>query len=82
MRAILAAEIERYRAERAAREYAPLISSLRQHGEGVRRFEIDRFKSKVDGLDPDNTVGELMTPMAQMLVAINTGASPVGTPCL
>jgi glutamyl-tRNA reductase len=53
VRDIISAEIERYRAERAAREYAPLIASLRQHGEGIRRFEIDRFRARVDQLDPD-----------------------------
>jgi len=62
VREILAAEIERYRNERAAREYAPLIAKLRDHGEGVRRFEIDRFNAKLEQLDPDTrTLVEALT---------------------
>jgi glutamyl-tRNA reductase len=66
VREIISAEIDRYRAERAAREYAPLIASLREHGEGVRRFEIERFKSKVDGLDPDTR--QLVDALTQGIV--------------
>jgi glutamyl-tRNA reductase len=53
VREILAAEIERYRLERAAREVAPLVSSLRDLGEDVRRQELERFRSKLAKLDPD-----------------------------
>jgi len=53
VREILAAEIDRYRGERAAREVAPLITSLRELGEGVRQLEIERFKAKLAQLDPD-----------------------------
>jgi glutamyl-tRNA reductase len=53
VREILAAEIERYRDERSAREVAPLITSLRDLAEGVRQGEIDRFRAKVAQLDPD-----------------------------
>src|SRR5205085_10849069 len=37
----------------AAREVAPLITSLRELGEGVRQLEIERFKAKLAQLDPD-----------------------------
>ena len=53
MRAILAAEIERYRAERAAREVGPLVTALRETAEDARRNELDRFGSKLAKLDPD-----------------------------
>ncbi len=53
VREILAAEIDRYRGERAAREVAPLITSLRDLGEDVRRGEIERFKARLGQLDPD-----------------------------
>ena len=53
VREILAAEIERYRVERAAREVAPLVSSLRELGEDVRRQELERFRAKLAQLDPD-----------------------------
>jgi glutamyl-tRNA reductase len=53
VRAILAAEIERYRADRSGREVAPLVTSLREFGEGVRTGELERFRAKLDKLDPD-----------------------------
>jgi glutamyl-tRNA reductase len=53
VREILAAEIERYRAERAAREVAPLVAALRELGEDVRRTEYERFKARLAQLDPD-----------------------------
>ena len=53
VREILAADLDRYRSERAAREAAPLISALRAHGEEIRSNEIDRFAKKLAQLDPD-----------------------------
>ena len=53
VREILAAEIERYRADRTGRQVAPLVTSLRELGERVRTGEIARFRAKLDGLDPD-----------------------------
>jgi glutamyl-tRNA reductase len=53
VREILAAEIERYRADRAGREVAPLVTSLRDLGESVRTGELDRFRAKLEQLDPD-----------------------------
>jgi glutamyl-tRNA reductase len=53
VREILAAEIDRYRADRSGREVAPLVTSLRDFGEDVRAGEIERFRAKLDGLDPD-----------------------------
>jgi glutamyl-tRNA reductase len=53
VREILAAEIDRYRAERAAREVAPLVSALHGLGEDVRRQELERFRAKLAQLDDD-----------------------------
>jgi glutamyl-tRNA reductase len=53
VREILAAETDRYRADRAAREVAPLVSSLHEFGEDIRRGEIERFRAKLARLDPD-----------------------------
>lgn len=53
VRAILAAEIERYRAERAAREVGPLVTSLRELAEDVRQGELERFRAKLARLDPE-----------------------------
>jgi glutamyl-tRNA reductase len=52
VREIIATEIERYRAERAAREVSPLVTALRSLGEDVRREELERFRAKLDRLDP------------------------------
>ncbi len=54
VRAILAAEIERYRAERAAREVGPLVTALRDLAEDVRASEIERFRAKLAHLGPDD----------------------------
>jgi len=62
VRAILAAEIERYRADRAGREVAPLVTSLRDLGETVRTGELERFRSKLEQLGPDQrSVVEALT---------------------
>ena len=53
VREILGAEIERYRVERAAREVAPLVASLRELGDNVRQGELERFRAKLAKLDPD-----------------------------
>jgi len=53
VRSILAAEIERYRAERAAREVGPLVTSLRELAEDVRLGELDRYRAKLALLDPE-----------------------------
>src|SRR4051794_10954008 len=53
VREILAAEIERYRAERAAREVGPLVTSLREFAEDIRNGEMERFGAKLAKLDPD-----------------------------
>jgi glutamyl-tRNA reductase len=66
VRAILAAEIERYRAERAAREVGPLVTSLRELAEDVRRGELERFRSKLAKLDPE--ARELVDAITQGVV--------------
>jgi glutamyl-tRNA reductase len=53
VREILAAEVERYRADRSGREVAPLVTSLRDLGEDVRVRELERFRAKLERLDPD-----------------------------
>jgi glutamyl-tRNA reductase len=53
VREILAAEIDRYRAERAAREVAPLVAALHALGEDVRAGELERYRTKLARLDPE-----------------------------
>ncbi len=52
VRVIISDEIDRFRVERFAREVAPLISSLREHVEGLRAGELERAGAKLDALDP------------------------------
>jgi glutamyl-tRNA reductase len=51
VRAILAAEIDRYRAERAAREVAPLVTALYELGDDVRAQEMQRHRARLANLD-------------------------------
>lgn len=53
VREIIGEELERFQTDRAAREVAPLVTSLRDRAEGVRQSELDRFRSKLDVLDDD-----------------------------
>jgi glutamyl-tRNA reductase len=51
VRRIISAELERLRTERTGREVAPLVSALRSRGEDVRLAELDRFRSRLEGVD-------------------------------
>ncbi|HEV7523888.1 MAG TPA: glutamyl-tRNA reductase [Acidimicrobiia bacterium] len=66
VREILAAEIERYRAERAAREVGPLVTSLRELAEDIRSGELERYRSKLAKLDPE--ARELVDAITQGVV--------------
>ena len=52
VRRIISAELERLRTDRTDREVAPLVSALRSRGEDVRLAELERFRSKLEGVDP------------------------------
>jgi glutamyl-tRNA reductase len=52
VRRIIAAELERFRAEATAREVAPLVAALRARGEEVRLGELERYRAKLADLDP------------------------------
>jgi glutamyl-tRNA reductase len=52
VRRIISAELERLRTERTAREVAPLVSALRSRGEDIRIAELERFRAKLDAVDP------------------------------
>jgi glutamyl-tRNA reductase len=51
VRRIISAELERLRTERTAREVAPLVSALRSRGEDVRLAELERYRSRLEGVD-------------------------------
>jgi glutamyl-tRNA reductase len=52
VRALIAEELERYLDTTAARGAAPLVAALRARAEDVRTTELDRYRSRLDGLDP------------------------------
>jgi glutamyl-tRNA reductase len=52
VRRIISAELERLRTERDAREVAPLVSALRSRAEDIRLAELERFRARLDGVDP------------------------------
>ncbi len=52
VRVIITDEIDRLRMERLAREVAPLVTSLRERAEELRRTELDRHASRLGALDP------------------------------
>jgi glutamyl-tRNA reductase len=52
VREIITDELTRYRADRSAREVAPLVVALRARAEDTRLGELERFRSRLAGLDP------------------------------
>jgi glutamyl-tRNA reductase len=52
VRDIIAAELDRHRVERSAREVAPLVTALRARAEALRAGELERFRAKLEALDP------------------------------
>jgi glutamyl-tRNA reductase len=62
VREILAADLDRYRSDRAAREVAPLVTALRALGEDVRAGELERHEPKLAGLtDAQRATVEALT---------------------
>lgn len=51
VRAIIAEETERYLGVTAARGVAPVVAGLRDRAEALRRAELDRYRSRLAGLD-------------------------------
>ncbi|MGQ0830835.1 MAG: glutamyl-tRNA reductase [Microthrixaceae bacterium] len=52
VQALLDEELERYLGATSAREVAPMIVALRDRAEEVRAAELERFRSRLEGLDP------------------------------
>ncbi len=52
VRDIVAEEVERFTVDVTARQVAPLISQLHEHAEGIRTGELQRFASRLAGLEP------------------------------
>ncbi len=70
VRAIVADELDRFRAERTAREVAPLVTALRGRAEEIRQSELERFRARLAGLDPATrkTVDALTTGIVNKLL--------------
>ncbi len=51
VRTMVDEELERYLAVSSAREVAPLVASLRERAEDVRRAELERFRARLGELD-------------------------------
>jgi glutamyl-tRNA reductase len=51
VQSLLDDELERYLSATSAREVAPMIVALRDRAEEMRRAELDRFRSRLEGLD-------------------------------
>lgn len=52
VQAILAEELERYRVNATGRLAAPVVAALRQHAESLRAVELERYRSRLETLDP------------------------------
>ena len=60
--AIVSDEVDRYRTTTASREVAPLVASLHERAEAVRLAELDRFRTRLAGLDDkDRAAVEALT---------------------
>ncbi len=51
VRVIITEELDRFRLERSAREVAPLVAAMRARAEELRTGELERFRSRLAGLD-------------------------------
>lgn len=62
VRGIIAGEVQRYLEASAARGAAPLVAALRSRAEAIRQAELDRYRSRLDRLDPaDREAVEVLT---------------------
>jgi glutamyl-tRNA reductase len=52
VQAIVTDEVERYLHSSSAEELAPLVTALRERAEELRLSEIERFRARLEGLDP------------------------------
>lgn len=52
VRAIVAEEVRRYQDAISEREVAPTVAALRDRAEDLRRQELARYRSRLEGLDP------------------------------
>lgn len=64
---VIADEFDKYRTATSAQRVSPLIGSLHRWAEAVRRGELERFDSRLDGLDPEQR--EVVADLTAAVVA-------------
>jgi glutamyl-tRNA reductase len=52
VRVIVGEEVERFTIDVTARQAAPLVAQLHEHAEAIRQAELERFSSRLAGLEP------------------------------
>ena len=52
VQAIIDEEVADYVGDAVARQVAPTVASLRARAEDIRQAELERFRARLDGLDP------------------------------
>ncbi len=52
VRAIIDEEVADYLGDALARQVAPTISALHDRADGIRQAELDRFRARLEGLEP------------------------------
>ncbi len=67
VRAIVAEEVEDFAVDSTARQVAPLVASMHEAAERVRAAEIDRFASRLGGLDDASR--EVVDALTKAIVA-------------
>jgi len=67
VRSIVDEELDRFVAMSSAREVAPLVKELRDRAEGMRTAEVERYASKLQGLDADQA--DVVDALTRAIVA-------------
>lgn len=66
-RSIIEAEVQRWVDHATAREVAPLVAALHEHGESIRSRELERFRGRLDRLGDDER--EIVEALSRGIVA-------------
>ncbi len=67
VRAIVADEVQRYLERRASRTASPMVSALRQRAETLRLAELERYRSRLARLGPEDR--EMVEALTRQLLA-------------
>lgn len=67
VRSIVAEEVDNFALDSTARQAAPLVASMRDAAERIRTAELERFASRLDGLD--GTESEAVASLTRSIIA-------------